>query len=141
MRSSRLNEHPRPSGRRESNFTGVVWADPVLEDEDDVTANVVFFEPRARTHWHRHAVAQVLHVTHGYGVIATRLGQVDSLVPGDVVHIAAGEEHWHGAMPTTLVVHLAVSVGETEWLDPVSEEEYETAVFPVVHLREKEATS
>ena len=44
-----------------------VGADPVLGAEDGVTVNGVFFEPRARTHWHVHEVAQVLYVLSGAG--------------------------------------------------------------------------
>jgi len=43
------------------------------------------------------------------------------------VHIPAGEEHWHGASPTSYVLHLAVSVGETRWLEPVGDDDYRAA--------------
>ena len=48
--------------------------------------------------------------------------------PGDCVNIPAGVRHWHGAAPGSWFSHLAVEVpGEaasTEWLEPVSDEEY-----------------
>ena len=40
------------------------------------------------------------------------------------MHIPAGEEHWHGAAPGSYLLHLAVSVGDTDWLDAVSDEDY-----------------
>jgi len=113
-----------PSEERGPTFTGRVWADPVLGAQDGVIVNNVFFEPGARTHWHHHEVAQVLHVTIGQGWVQTRGGSGSPLVPGDTVHIAAGEEHWHGAQPESYVSHLAVSIGETKWLDPVSDADY-----------------
>ncbi len=47
------------------------------------------------------------------------------VVAGDAVVIAPGEKHWHGAAPGGLGVHLAVNVDvTTEWLEPVSDEQY-----------------
>ncbi|HXH96734.1 MAG TPA: cupin domain-containing protein, partial [Gaiellaceae bacterium] len=104
-----------------------VWADPVLPAEDGITVNAVFFEPGARTHWHSHDVAQVLYVTNGRGYLQSRDGTGGALTPGDIAHIAAGEEHWHGAAPDSYMLHVAVSVGGHEWLEPVSEEDYARA--------------
>jgi quercetin dioxygenase-like cupin family protein len=113
-----------PSEQRSATFTGRVWADPVLAAEDGVTVNAVFFEPGARTHWHSHDVGQVLHVTHGEGWVQVRGGDGTMITAGDVVHIGPGEEHWHGAAPTSYVLHVAVSLGGHEWLEPVSDEDY-----------------
>ena len=50
------------------------------------------------------------------------------LGPGDVVNIAPGVKHWHGAAPDGWFSHLALEVpGEetfNEWLEPVDDEEY-----------------
>lgn len=116
------------SEQRDATFTGRVWADPLLAAEDGVMLNNVFFEPGARTHWHRHEIAQVLHVVAGGGFVQTRAGDVSPLRAGDSVHIVAGEEHWHGAGPASYLLHLAVSIGTTEWLEPVAYDEYERAV-------------
>jgi quercetin dioxygenase-like cupin family protein len=115
------------SEERGPTFTGRVWADPVLAAGDGIMVNNVFFEPGSRTHWHRHEVAQVLYVTAGEGRVQSRDGTGWTLTVGDTVHIAAGEEHWHGAAPGSCLLHLAVSVGASEWLEPVSDEEYEAA--------------
>jgi quercetin dioxygenase-like cupin family protein len=117
-----------PSEERGPTFTGRVWADPVLGAQDGVMVNNVFFEPGARTHWHRHEVAQVLLVTSGAGWIQTRGGDGAPLTPGDTVHIPAGEEHWHGARADSYMLHFAVSVGATDWLDPVSDSDYQDAL-------------
>ena len=55
-------------------------------------------------------------------------GSVGPISAGDTVHIPAGEEHWHGATADTYLLHLAVSVGETVWLDEVSDDDYERAI-------------
>ena len=89
----------KPSEQRTETFTGEVWGDVVLVDEG-ITVNSVFFAPGARTHWHRHGIAQVLHVTHGRGLLwSSDEGRGVVLEPGDVAHIPAGERHWHGGAP------------------------------------------
>jgi quercetin dioxygenase-like cupin family protein len=117
-----------PSEQRTDTFTGTVFADPILPQEDGIVVNTVIFAPGARTYWHRHEVAQVLHVTAGEGRLQSADGTGSVLRPGDVAHIPAGEVHWHGAAPGSLLVHVAVSVGKTEWLDEVRAEDY-TAAF------------
>jgi quercetin dioxygenase-like cupin family protein len=112
------------SEQRSATFTGTVWADPVLPDADGVVVNTVLFEPGARTHWHTHDVGQILVVESGEGWLQSRGGDGSPLRAGDVAHIPAGEEHWHGAAPGAFLVHLAVSVGRTHWLEPVSDEDY-----------------
>jgi quercetin dioxygenase-like cupin family protein len=112
------------SEQRSSTFTGTVWADPVLPATDGTTINNVFFAPGARTHWHRHESGQVLHVTAGGGLVCSKGGDPQPLSAGDTVWIAPGEMHWHGAAPGSYMIHLAVSLGTTEWHEPVNDDEY-----------------
>ena len=128
MRVAKGGRAGKPSEERGATFTGRVWADPVLAAEDGIMVNNVFFEPAARTHWHTHGVAQVLHVLAGEGRVQSRDGTGSKLQAGDTVHIPAGEEHWHGAAPDSFLLHLAVSVGATEWLDAVSDADYAMAI-------------
>ena len=123
MRVARGRQSAR-SEQRDATFTGRVWADPLLAPADGIVVNNVFFEPGARTHWHTHEVAQVLYVLAGEGRLQARDGTGHALTAGDTAHIAAGEEHWHGATPGSYLLHLAVSVGETGWLEPVGDEDY-----------------
>jgi quercetin dioxygenase-like cupin family protein len=116
-----------PTEERGPTFTGRVWADSVLPAEDGIVVNNVFFEPASRTHWHTHEVAQVLYVLAGEGRVQSRDGTGEKLTAGDTVHIPAGEEHWHGASPDSYLLHLAVSIGTTGWLEPVSDDDYESA--------------
>ena len=85
------------------------------------------FEPGARTDWHTHEIAQVLYVLAGSGWVQVRDGAGGPITAGDTVHIPAGEEHWHGATADSFVLHLAVSIGETVWLDKVSDEDFADA--------------
>jgi quercetin dioxygenase-like cupin family protein len=131
VKINRGRESGRPSEHRTETFTGDVWADSVLADEG-LMVNSVFFTPQARTDWHRHGVAQVLHVTHGRGLLWSEEGHGAILEPGDVAHIPAGERHWHGGAPDSFLLHLAISVGPTEWLEKVSDDDYQEAVNALV---------
>jgi quercetin dioxygenase-like cupin family protein len=47
------------------------------------------------------------------------------VVVGDAVVIHPGEKHWHGAAPGARGAHIAVNMNATtDWLEPVSDEDY-----------------
>jgi quercetin dioxygenase-like cupin family protein len=124
MKINRGREAGTSSDQRTATFTGEVWGDPVLPETDGVLINNVFFAPGARTHWHTHHQGQILVVTAGGGRARARDGSGGELAAGDVVWIPPGEEHWHGAAPDGYMLHLAISLGGHDWLDPVTDEEY-----------------
>jgi quercetin dioxygenase-like cupin family protein len=111
-------------------FTGRVRRDPLIQAPapSRVAAASVTFEPGARTAWHTHPLGQTLVVTAGLGRAGTRGGPVEEIRPGDVVWFAPGEEHWHGAAPTTAMTHIAIQEGQdgrhADWLEQVSEADY-----------------
>ena len=80
--------------------------------------------PGARTAWHSHTIAQTLYVTEGEGLVQARGEAVTKFRPGDVVDVAGGEWHWHGAASDHLMTHLALTQGDTEWGDHVTAAEY-----------------
>jgi quercetin dioxygenase-like cupin family protein len=49
-------------------------------------------------------------------------------IPGDVVQIAPGERHWHGASRTTGMTHIAIQESldgrNVDWLEQVADEQY-----------------
>ena len=114
----------------ETTFTGNVRIDPLNEAAGParVTCALVTFEPGARSAWHRHPLGQTLIVTAGCGFIQKRGGPVEKIRPGDVVWTAPGEEHWHGATPTTAMSHIAiqehVNGKVVDWLEKVSDDQY-----------------
>ncbi|HEU4975054.1 MAG TPA: cupin domain-containing protein [Baekduia sp.] len=130
MKINRGRELNSVSERREATFTGDVWADPVLSGTEDVTINNVFFAPAGRTHWHTHNGPQILVVIGGQGSAFTRDGEGGEIRAGDVVYIPAGEEHWHGANPGSYLLHTAITVGGHDWLDPVSDDDYNSVTSP-----------
>jgi quercetin dioxygenase-like cupin family protein len=108
---------------RTGHFSGRVWLEPMLEGEGS-RSNYVVFEPEARTYWHRHSGDQVLYVVAGEGGVENSTADTAMIRPGDVVHIRAGEKHWHGAAPSCLMAHIAMTMGASEWLDQVSGSDY-----------------
>ena len=85
-----------------------------------------------RNNWHIHEAdkggGQILVCVAGRGYYQEWGKEPQELHPGDVVNIAPGVKHWHGAAPDSWFSHLAVEVpGEncrSLWCEPVSEEEY-----------------
>ena len=51
------------------------------------------------------------------------------ILPGTVIHIPANVKHWHGAASDSWFAHLAFEIpgkdASNEWLEPVSDKEYE----------------
>ena len=89
----------------------------------------VTFEPGARTAWHTHPLGQTLIVTAGLGWAQCEGGPIEEIRPGDIIWFAPDEKHWHGATPTTAMMHIALQEAfdgkVTEWMEKVSEEEYQ----------------
>jgi quercetin dioxygenase-like cupin family protein len=113
-----------PTEHRTATFTGTVYADALLDGTEGAAATSVFFAPGGRTFWHSHEHGQVLHVLEGRGLVATEGDSPEPIGPGDVVWAAPGEVHWHGGAAESMLLHLAVSLGQTSWLGPVSEADY-----------------
>ena len=100
-----------------------------LSTEGVAIANVTF-EPGCRNFWHiHHKGGQILLVTGGRGWYQQWEKPARALKPGDVVNIPAGVKHWHGAAKDSWFSHLAVAVpaegASNEWLEQVSDEEYQ----------------
>ena len=114
-------------------FTGVVWQEPIIEAPAParVRSGLVRFEPGARTHWHTHPLGQTLFVVSGAGRVQTWGGKVREIKGGDVVWIPPNEKHWHGASPTTNMVHVAMQESldgkHVTWMEPVTDEQYKAA--------------
>lgn len=108
-------------------FTGTSYLE-ILSAEGVVIGNVTF-EPGCRNFWHIHRKGgQVLLVTGGRGWYQEEGKPAQELHAGDVVNIPPDTKHWHGAARDSWFAHLAVEVPaegrSNEWLEPVSDEEY-----------------
>lgn len=113
-----------------SNFTGEVQVSTRFSAPAPGRAGggTVRFEPGARTAWHTHPLGQTLIVTDGVGRVQADGGPVEEIRPGDVVWIAPGQRHWHGAAPSASMTHVAIaeSLGgkSVEWMEQVTDAEY-----------------
>ena len=115
-------------------FTGDVYIDAAAAAEatSRFAAALVHFTPGARTAWHTHPHGQTIFVTEGVGRCQREGGPIEDIRPGDRVLFEADEEHWHGAAPNRLMVHLAINEADADhavvhWLTPVTDEEYAAA--------------
>ena len=116
-----------------NNFTGDVWLSTVSkEDSLHLPMVNVTFAPGCINSWHYHTGGQVLVATAGTGYYQEKGKPARRLHPGDIVEIAPGTIHWHGAAPDSWFAHLALrpnmTNNETVWLQPVGEKEYNETV-------------
>ena len=129
MEIKRSGSQPSEKGPPEW-FTGTVRIDPLFRAPDPARAAgaSVTFEPGARTAWHVHPFGQSLIVTAGCGRVQRWGGPIETIRPGDVVSIGAGEKHWHGASATTAMTHIAIQERldgkAVEWMEHVTDAEY-----------------
>ena len=111
-------------------FTGQSYLAPLSTSQVGIFN--VTFEPGCRNNWHIHQAdqggGQILVCVAGRGYYQEWGKEAQELHPGDVVNIAPGVKHWHGAAPHSWFSHLAVEVpgenGHSEWLEPVDDVTY-----------------
>jgi quercetin dioxygenase-like cupin family protein len=119
---------PTPGAAR--NFIGAVQIDSPFRATAParVSGATVTFAAGARTAWHSHPLGQTLVVISGCGWVQSEGGPRQDMRAGDVVWIAPGVKHWHGASVNHSVVHVAIVEmldGRTaDWMEQVSETQY-----------------
>jgi quercetin dioxygenase-like cupin family protein len=102
------------------------WTGPVARsrqtiiepgDSKNYNASVVNFTQGCTTGWHTHTCDQILVVVSGSGMAAVEGGTPQAINVGDVVHIKAGERHWHGATKDSTMGHITITAvgGEAKW--------------------------
>jgi quercetin dioxygenase-like cupin family protein len=88
---------------------GPVYRKALIDAEDTGGFGIllVTFSPGARLNFHRHTFEQILYVTEGKGIVATK--ETEQIVtPGTVIFIPPGEIHWHGAAEDSSFSHIAI---------------------------------
>ena len=111
-------------------FIGNSYLAPISKEQ--IPFSNVTFEPGCRNNWHIHHATkgggQMLVCVAGKGWYQEWGKPAVQMLPGDVIHIPANVKHWHGAAADSWFAHLAFEVpGENtsnEWLEPVTDEEY-----------------
>ena len=130
MELKRAGTRPAQKGPPEW-FTGEVTVEPLSNPPEPSRVGVasVTFQPGARTAWHTHPLGQTLIVTAGCGWAQRWGGPVEEIRPGDVIWFPPGEKHWHGATPTTAMMHIAIQEKldgkAVDWMEKVSDEQYQ----------------
>lgn len=125
----------QPNNAYAKYFVGQSYLKPVAGQSGVNIANVTF-EPGCRNNWHIHKAnnggGQLLLCTDGRGWYQEWGKEATKLNPGDAVEIPTGVKHWHGAAKDSWFSHLAIELpGENianEWLEAVSDEEYERLI-------------
>ena len=101
----------------------------ILSADSTINVNVanVTFEPGCRNNWHSHTNKgfQILLVTGGEGWYQEEGKKAQFLKVGDVVTIHENVKHWHGATKESWFSHIAITAGDAEWFEEVSDKEYE----------------
>lgn len=111
-------------------FIGQSYLQPISKEQ--VPIYNVTFEPNCRNNWHIHHAkqggGQMLIGVGGRGYYQAEGQDPIEILPGTVINIPAETKHWHGAAPGEWFSHLAIEVPGTEtsneWLEPVTDEEY-----------------
>ena len=128
-RMAGLLETEWPQGQPNTAYAQYFVGQSYIHPYDGV-ANVTF-EPRCRNNWHiHHGAVQVLICVSGRGWYQEWNKPAIPLTPGTVIAIPEGVKHWHGAAADSWMQHLALHtevqpVNSNEWLEPVSEEQYD----------------
>ena len=115
-------------------FTGQAYLARLTRDEAlNCPVSNVTFEPGCRNNWHIHHATQgggqMLIGIAGRGWYQEEGKAAVEILPGTVIHIPANVKHWHGTAANSWFAHLAFELsGENtsnEWLEPVTDEEYD----------------
>lgn len=77
------------------------------KDTGGFSVLLVTFGAGARLNFHVHTYEQILYVTEGKGIVATK-DKEHTVTPGAVVYIEPGEVHWHGATKDSSFSHICM---------------------------------
>lgn len=102
------------------NFVGLVTPHPTA----DIRMNRYTFSAGARSNWHSHTDGQVLFAEKGRMLTQERGKVVRELAQGTTLHVDPKVLHWHGAMPGEPFTQVSLSFGPTNWMQPVTDQEY-----------------
>ncbi len=112
IRTSEVDEQTMPTVTPIPGWTGGPVSrtqQPLVtpDTSDFYNAIVVNFTKGATTGFHVHNSDQILVITAGVGIVATEQEEREVAV-GDIVHIEAGENHWHGAKKESTMSHISI---------------------------------
>ncbi len=123
------NIFPKGAKITNDNFKGTAYLKMLIDADslNPTSVGNVTFEAGARTKWHLHPGGQILLVIDGVGYYQEKGQPKKILRKGDVIKCPTNMPHWHGASADTSFVQVAITnrhLGETVWLQEVTDEEY-----------------
>ena len=107
IRMSEVKPEEATGGLFEGNVTRQPLIEPGLSGE--FRASLINFSPGAKNVFHSHTNDQVLCITEGEGIVATK-EEEHTVTAGTIIFIPAGELHWHGAVPDSSFSHISFTV-------------------------------
>lgn len=121
---------PRGELGSDKNFTGKAYNFGLVSSDSTYTTLVgnVYFEAGARSNWHMHPGGQILIITDGEGYHQIEGQPRQTMKKGDVIKCPPNTKHWHGASANTSLSQMYIipntEKGIVTWLEPVTEEQY-----------------
>ncbi|MCF1192228.1 cupin domain-containing protein [Mangrovimonas sp. AS39] len=120
-----------PKGQKgpDKNFTGNAYNYGIVMDTTLTTiVGNVYFEPGARSNWHKHPAGQILVITDGVGYHQIEGQPIEVIKKGDAVTCPPDTRHWHGASKDIglqqMYIVPNIEKGVVEWMEPVTDEQY-----------------
>lgn len=121
-----------PKGEKGSEdlFTGNAFNIGLVDADSTLTTAVgnVYFEPGARSNWHRHPAGQILIITDGVGYHQIEGQPIEIIKKGSVVKCPPNVRHWHGASADVGLQQLYIvpntEKGIVNWEEAVTDEQY-----------------
>lgn len=109
--------------------TGSVWLKEINVPDSVFEFGTAFasFAPNSRLDWHYHPGGQILIITDGVGFYQEKGKPKQTVKKGDIIKCQPNVVHWHGSTPANPFSYIASSPsqkGKTQWLQPVTDEEY-----------------
>ncbi len=112
-----------------THYIGEAWLNRILQDEEDLSYNVVkaTFKANSTLDWHKHGTPQVLIIVEGIGYYQEKGKEPYLMKTGDIIKCPRNTEHWHPSSKDNDVTYLALYSGKipTEWTAVVSQEYYD----------------
>jgi quercetin dioxygenase-like cupin family protein len=111
MRIIKLSQVPKDPfyGPTPTIGVGTITSQPIVPEgaSKNYLIKMVNFNKGARNKFHKHTCDQVLIITQGKGIVANEQGET-RVEAGDIVHVQAGEKHWHGATKEDTFSHIYI---------------------------------
>jgi len=107
-------------------YTGTVWLNGLSMQDKVFPFNLMLasFAPGSRLRWHVHPQGQILLITEGTGYYMERGKPARIVHKGDVIKCTPGVAHTHMAAPNSSFAYIGIESSGIEWLQPVTDEEY-----------------